>query len=100
MARTGALRALYQRRKGRDLFDLWLGLTEGHARPAVVVETFKAYMKHEGRTVSRADFSANIEAKREHPLFSADLNNLLPVGSDFDFKSAFHVFEKKILPLL
>lgn len=27
------LRALYQRRKGRDLFDMWLGLTLGKANP-------------------------------------------------------------------
>ncbi len=30
------VRALYQRRKGRDLFDLWLGLTAGKADAAKV----------------------------------------------------------------
>ena len=35
------MRALYQRRKGRDLFDLWLGLTEGGADPHGIVECFR-----------------------------------------------------------
>lgn len=31
------LRALYQRSKGRDLFDLWLALTELHLEPAEIL---------------------------------------------------------------
>ncbi len=38
------MRALYQRRKGRDLLDLWLGLTQGKANPATVVQCFLRYM--------------------------------------------------------
>ena len=40
------LRALYQRRKGRDLFDLWLCLSRGLLDPEQVVACFTAYMKH------------------------------------------------------
>lgn len=51
------LRALYQRRKGRDLFDLWLGLTQGGADAARVAEAFHALPRGErslnfGRTVA------------------------------------------------
>ena len=47
------LRALYQRRKGRDLFDLWLGVTEGKADAGRIIHVFKKYMETEGQTVDK-----------------------------------------------
>ena len=38
---------MYHRRKGRDLFDLWLCLSRGLLDPDQVVGCFAAYMKHE-----------------------------------------------------
>ena len=35
------LRALYQRRKGRDLFDLWIGLDRKQIDPVKVVQAFR-----------------------------------------------------------
>jgi len=49
------LRALYQRRKGRDLFDLWLGLTRGKADPQKIVQVFKRYLNAKGLKVSRKE---------------------------------------------
>jgi hypothetical protein len=49
------LRALYQRRKGRDLYDLWLALTALPIRAERVVECFERYLEHGGVTISRAD---------------------------------------------
>lgn len=43
------LRALYQRRKGRDLFDLWLGITEGKANAGKIIHVFKHYMENVSR---------------------------------------------------
>src|SRR5690606_6980124 len=57
------LRALYQRKKGRDLFDLWLALTSAGADSARVVECFDQYMKLGGIQVSRAEFEANLATK-------------------------------------
>jgi len=37
------LRALYQRRKGRDLFDLWYGLTKLDLRPERIINAFEQY---------------------------------------------------------
>ena len=39
------LRALYQRRKGRDLFDLWLVLTGGEVTLAEIVGGLEHYMQ-------------------------------------------------------
>jgi predicted nucleotidyltransferase component of viral defense system len=57
------LRALFQRRKGRDLFDLWIGLGTGGADPRRIVEAFRQYMKAEGAHVSRSTFEKNLAAK-------------------------------------
>lgn len=38
------LRALYQRRRGRDLFDLWDACRRGAVNPARVIEAFQAYL--------------------------------------------------------
>ena len=94
------MRALYQRRKGRDLFDLWLGLTEGGAAPKSVVECFRQYMAHSGQTVSRSEFELNLAAKREHPGFTADLRDLLPVATGYDFDAGFAVVERELVARL
>ncbi len=94
------LRALYQRRKGRDLFDLWLGLTEGRADPEGIAECFRQYMRHSGLSVSRQEFSQNLDEKRHHPAFNADLGDLLPVGSTYDIESGFAVIENNLITRL
>ena len=56
------VRAFYQRRKGCDLFDLWLGLTDGKADAATIVEIFKKYMKAEGNKVGSKHYAIRSEA--------------------------------------
>ena len=58
------LRALYQRRKGRDLFDLALALGGGGASSERIVEVFARYMSEEGARVTRAMFERNLAEKR------------------------------------
>ena len=94
------LRALYQRRKGRDLFDMWLGLTVGQGDPTRIVSCFRRYMEHSKHMVSQAEFAANLAEKRAHPGFTADLSNLLPVEQDFGFEDGFSIVDQKIVPLL
>lgn len=94
------LRALYQRRKGRDLFDLWLGLTEGRASAEQIVTCFRQYMKHGGLQVSRQEFSQNLADKRRHPAFTSDLGDLLPVGSEYDIQTGFAVIERDLISRL
>ena len=82
------LRALYQRRKGRDLFDVWFAGRTGRADPARVVECFARYLEHEGRAVSRAEFEANLEEKLADRAFAADIGPLIAVGVEWDFDAA------------
>ena len=68
------LRAFYQRKKGRDLFDLSVALSR---RPdldcAKVVDCFQRYMEAAGDRVSRAQFEANLDGKLADAAFHSDI---------------------------
>ena len=80
------LRALYQRKKGRDVFDLVLPLDgQPSVKPAEVVECFQANLRHSGLSVSRAEFEANLAAKKRDRVFLEDVRPLLRQDvRDFD----------------
>lgn len=94
------MRALFQRRKGRDLYDLWLGLTVGKANTASVAEIFQAYMRAEGHTVTRAEFSTNLASKITHAGFLSDLPPLLRPGMMYDPREAHRLLEEELLAKL
>jgi predicted nucleotidyltransferase component of viral defense system len=79
------LRALYQRRKGRDLFDLWLVLSGGEAAPAKIVEGLAHYMQEHVFTYPQ--LRLNLLGKLADASFRTDLVSLLaevPEGYDID----------------
>lgn len=82
------LRALYQRKKGRDLYDLWLALTTLDADATKVLDCFERYMDHGGTHVSRAEFEANLAAKLGSREFREDIEPLLPTGTTYDVTEA------------
>jgi predicted nucleotidyltransferase component of viral defense system len=75
------LRALYQRKKGRDLFDLWVTL-QHHPQLNVqsVIECFGKYMAFENRKISKDEFEKNLLLKKQDPVFTADISALLAQG--------------------
>ena len=76
------LRALYQRSKGRDLYDLAAAVERSpHLAFAKTVECFERYLEREGHRVSRAEFEANMAGKMKDPAFHGDIEPLLvPYG--------------------
>lgn len=75
------LRALYQRRKGRDVFDLDTALRRlPDLDVDLVIRCFLTYMEFGGTPVSRAEFERNLAGKRAEPGFLADMQHLLAVG--------------------
>lgn len=94
------LRALYQRRKGRDLFDLWIGLTEGKADPISIVKVFKHYMENGGNRVSRNDFLKNLETKMKNRFFHQDTTGLLRPGIKYDPEIACAMVKERLIELL
>jgi predicted nucleotidyltransferase component of viral defense system len=82
------LRALYQRRKGRDLFDLWLSISRGILDPERVVNCFGEYMHREGHTVTRAEYEQNLHDKETDRGFLDDVQPLLRADVDYDGAAA------------
>ena len=52
-------RALYQRKKGRDLFDLWIAGQRTRFDSRRVVDCFIRYLDHDARRISRAEYEEN-----------------------------------------
>lgn len=78
------LRALYQRKKGRDLFDLWYALTNASATEEGIVACFERYLNESALHVSRAQFEENLIRKLSDPIFRADMTPLLRPGIAWD----------------
>ena len=91
------VRALYQRRKGRDLFDLWLGLTKGQAKASTVIRIFGEYMKAQGLAVKREDYEKNLQEKIKHQGFASDLTPLLPTSVDYDIIEASELIRGELI---
>lgn len=73
------IRALYQRSKGRDLFDLWLALNQLHLPAAAILAAFAPH-RPEGLTGARA--RDNLARKLQDPLFRNDLDPLVTAWPD------------------
>ena len=94
------LRALYQRRKGRDLFDLAVALKHGTVDPDRVVAAFSRYMEHRGHHVSRAEFERNLEARLQDPQFASDIGPLLAAGFNWEQDSAAALVRERLIARL
>lgn len=94
------LRALYQRRKGRDLFDLAVALKQPIVSPDRVIEAFIHYMEREEANITRALFERNLAAKLKMPLFAADIGPLLATGYRWDIQEAAEEVSSRLIELL
>ncbi|MBA2654378.1 MAG: nucleotidyl transferase AbiEii/AbiGii toxin family protein [Gammaproteobacteria bacterium] len=100
------LRALYQRSKGRDVFDLWLALNQEDLNITNTIQVFEHYMKKENKIITRELFEKNLDLKlKEHsflddigPLLSPDLKKTLS-SSFITNDSGFTVTESKGPPV-
>ncbi|AZO25130.1 nucleotidyl transferase AbiEii/AbiGii toxin family protein [Mesorhizobium sp. M1E.F.Ca.ET.045.02.1.1] len=82
------LRALYQRKKGRDLFDLAVTLKQDGIDSDRIIDAFTTYMDHGGHNVTRALFEQNMHQKLSDPLFTADIGPLLAPGYSWNLETA------------
>ncbi len=94
------LRALYQRRKGRDLFDLWLCLEKGMVDPERLVDCFVQYMGRTGDVPTRAQFEQNLANKTRDSTFLSDIRPLLRPGLAYDADKAIDVVRRTLIELL
>ena len=87
------LRALLQRRKNRDLFDLHHGLTQLGLDRDKVVTCLNHYLALEDHSISRAEAEERMLKKLTRSL-TEDIEPLLPVGVRFDEAVAIDAFNE------
>jgi predicted nucleotidyltransferase component of viral defense system len=93
------VRALYQRRKGRDLFDLWIGLTQLNADVEQVAHAFRYYLP--AAEASADDIRKNLADKTTNRLFRTDLDPLLQqVPAGYAIESAMQHIQENLVNLL
>lgn len=91
------LRALYQRKKGRDLFDLWFALEQDAVDIETLLRCFTRYMTEGGHAVTRAQFEANLHEKASDHDFRADIEPLLRSGIDWNLDDALELVRERII---
>ncbi|MDA8093563.1 MAG: nucleotidyl transferase AbiEii/AbiGii toxin family protein [Betaproteobacteria bacterium] len=80
------MRAMFQRRRGRDLFDLYWALTHAPkpVDPHGIIESFRHYMDQEGAVAGREEFVGILRGHLRDPGFLTDMDALLRVGIQYD----------------
>lgn len=91
------LRALYQRRKGRDLFDMWFALTQSNVDASKILEAWNFYMKQEDNSVTQKEFLENMEKKILDQDFLGDMEGLLRPGISYKITEAYEFVKKELL---
>ncbi|OGT61013.1 MAG: hypothetical protein A3E85_03565 [Gammaproteobacteria bacterium RIFCSPHIGHO2_12_FULL_45_12] len=71
------LRALYERDKGRDVFDLWMALKQKDFNVSETIRIFLKYMESENKTITKYLFEKNIDLKLRDHSFLDDIGQLL-----------------------
>ena len=94
------LRALCQRKKGRDLFDLAIALNDDAADPDKIIAAFYTYMEHAEHTVTRKQFQENIAAKLKDKNFASDIGPLLASGYEWDLIAMSEKVDKALISRL
>ena len=84
------LRALYQRKKGRDLFDLYIALQRKKVDDDKVLQCYKKYMEFVvDKAPSYKQFVNNMQEKMADPEFTNDMQSLLRPGITFNASDAY-----------
>lgn len=80
------MRALFQRRRGRDLFDLFWALTKAQppVDPMGVIDSFGHYLQKEGSTAGREEFILLLRGHLKDRGFCSDMEPLLRQGIEYD----------------
>jgi len=95
------LRALYQRKKGRDLFDLYKALTITEADPNLIIRCYKRYMDFSvSKPPTQKQFIQNMERKMIDQDFLEDIDSLLRSDEIYDVHKAYQIVKEKIIDRL
>lgn len=92
-------RALYQRSKGRDLFDLDYSRINTALDYSQIIHCFKEYIQFAtgNRPPSSKEFLMNIEEKENNPDFTGDMEALLRSGIEYNQEAAFEWLKNELI---
>lgn len=93
-------KALYQRRKGRDLFDTWMLLDRNMLNLDRTIGLLENYCNQVDEQITRALFERNMILKKDHPDFHFDMEALLATNTNWDFDRAFEMVMTDLVPKL
>jgi predicted nucleotidyltransferase component of viral defense system len=95
------LRALYQRKKGRDLFDLYIALAHGECNAGEIVQCYKKYMAFVvEKPPTRKQFINNMELKMQDVEFLGDTVNLLRPELIYNPNEAYKLVKEQLIDKL
>ncbi len=95
------LRALYQRKKGRDLFDLYYALTKLDLDIDTLIKCYKEYMTFSiAKPPTQKQYLLNMEEKLEDPDFQGDIFALLRPGVEYDQAEAYELIKTELIEKL
>ncbi len=96
------LRALYQRKKGRDLFDLQVAIDRAEINVARIMHCYNKYMEFVvGKSPTYKQFVANMEQKMQDPEFLDDTDILLREGAPhFEPRRAYETIKELFIDIM
>lgn len=96
------MRALFQRKRGRDLFDLYWALTKSPTpvKPREIIASFKHYLDLEGTQAGRDEFVSILENHLKDREFCSDTQPLLRTDISYDPQVAGSYVKSHLLKLL
>lgn len=94
------LRALFQRNKARDLFDLDHALRRDVVARDRIVDSFVHYVSMQHRKITAKQFRNNLVEKRKESTFGVDVLPYLRPGIQFNFHEAFERIDSQLISLL
>jgi predicted nucleotidyltransferase component of viral defense system len=92
------LRALYQRKKGRDLFDLQKALESNKLNTDNVIKCYHKYISFsDGESPSQAVYLANMDEKMQEDIFLNDTQTLLRPSLVFNQFEAYETVKRELI---
>lgn len=92
------LRALYQRRKGRDLFDLFKALSTGEINDDKILESYFKYMEFVVDHIpTYKEFCLNMEEKMQDDEFLGDTVGLLRKEASYNPQESYELVRARLL---
>ena len=95
------VRALYQRLKGRDLFDVYTALITGKLDIERVMTAYDRYLRFvASHAPTYKEFVLNMDEKMQNPEFLGDTTGLLRPGLTFEMQPSWEIVRDDLIVLL